>query len=72
MVEMKDVGEKSTNGPVCCKEGKDKLYYPSLFLSSKQVPGLKGKKSGDKGTFLVDYVIESSTIRDEENKEKEE
>ncbi len=71
-MEMIDIGEKmseATCGP--CnpeKEDKDKKYYPSLNLSTKQLPDLKGKEPGDRGIMQVEYEIKGYSMRSTKDK----
>ena len=46
---MHDMGEERNTSEVCCEPGgkKGEKHYPSMNLSSKKLPGLKGKKFGD-------------------------
>jgi len=66
MVTMTDVGEtsKGLDQPVEVK--KNEKHYPTLFLSTKQLPELKGMKPGDMGILKVEYeVIRSTTDKEE-------
>ena len=45
--KLYDMGEVRSNEIVPSGEGKKEKYYPSVSLSSKQLPELKGKKFED-------------------------
>jgi len=62
MVTMTDVGEKKPEIETP-KEDKKEKYYPTLFLSTKQLPELNGKKPGDKGILQVEYEVRGFTLR---------
>ena len=70
MVEMKDVGEKSRelDAP---EVDKDRVHYPTLFLSTKQLPKLKDMKPGEKLTLLVDAEVKGFTLKSTEDKKEE-
>ena len=46
--KMRDMGEmRDTDGPVSPESDKKEKSYPSISISSKQLPELKSKKYGD-------------------------
>ena len=70
MVTMTDVGEtsKGLDQPVEVK--KNEKHYPTLFLSTKQLPELKGMKPGDTGVLKVEYEVKGVSLRSTTDKEE--
>lgn len=54
-VKMHDVGEKMSNHAIMPM--KDKMYYPSLHVSTKQVPELGYLKPGDTCHLMIDSKV---------------
>ena len=52
-MKLYDVGHKSEEMAVPSKSTKSKKYYPSINLSDKELPCLKGVKVGDKLSLLM-------------------
>lgn len=72
-MEMIDVGEMM-EGRDCAmpmKEMKDEKHYPSLHLSTKQMPDLKGKEPGDKGIMQIEYEIKGYSMHSTMDKKDE-
>lgn len=64
--KMFDVGEKIGES-TCVPEKSNKNpepYYPSLRLTSKQLPDIEGKIPGDKGIMRVEYEIKSFELNE--------
>jgi len=70
MTEMIDVGQKS-DGPAEVKSDKKEKHYPTLYLSTKQLPKLKGMKPGDKITLLVDCEVKGYSLRSTKDQKEE-
>jgi len=70
-VKFSDVGEKSpTIGEVASKS--PNKYYPSVHISSSNVPFLKNSKVGDKKVLLVKAILKSRSMWDDARGKKEE
>lgn len=63
MAIMTDVGESLKETAISEKADKKEKHYPTLFLSTKQLPELKGKKPGDRGVLQVEYEVKGFTLR---------
>ncbi|MFH1405841.1 MAG: hypothetical protein ABIG52_01320 [Nanoarchaeota archaeon] len=64
-----NLGHKmDTSKPVSSDEGKNKTYYPSIYISSKEVKGLK-LKIGQKVNLIG--VVTGVNERERDDKEKE-
>jgi len=70
-VKMIDVGEKNEGLTKIESPKKNEKYYPTLYLSTKQLTALKGKKPGDKLTLLVDAEVKGFSLRSTKGKEEE-
>jgi len=70
MEKMKDVGE--TRSEVTAVEALENKHYPTLYLSTKQLPELKGKEPGDKGILSVEYEVRGYSIRSVKGQKGEE
>ena len=68
---MNDVGE-SNKVVAAGEELKNNKHYPTLFLSTKQLPELKGKNPGDKGVLQVEYKVKGYALRSIEGQKGEE
>jgi|SRR3990167_1171869 len=68
--KMRDMGEiRNTDGQVSPESNKKEKHYPSINISSKQLPELKGRKYGDGVELHI--VGEVSGVR-EDYSDKEE
>ena len=70
--KMRDMGEiRNTDGPVGAspESNKKEKHYPSISISSKQLPELKGKKYGD--GIELHIVGEVGGIREDYNDKEE-
>lgn len=75
-VKMVDAGVKNKYGslstkPSSIEEQKDKKYYPSLYLNSKEAPILKGCETGCEVTILVEAKIRSHSVNEDEDNKNE-
>lgn len=52
-MKIYDVGHKPEEMATPTKSEKPKKYYPSINLSDKELPCLKGSKVGDKMSLLI-------------------
>ena len=69
--EMTDVGENLKGVAEPEKVEKNEKHYPTLFLSTKQLPELEGMKPGDKGVLKVEYEIKGYYLRSTKGNEEE-
>lgn len=74
-IKLVDAGVKNEY-PVgsCVQEPsgtKEKLYYPNLFLSSKEAPMLVGSEVEDEITLIVKAKITSHSLNERANKKNE-
>jgi hypothetical protein len=71
-MEMIDVGEKRPDGPVAVEsKGKNEKSYPTFYLSTKQLPGLKGLEPGDRGIMQIEYEVKGYSMRSTKDKKDE-
>ena len=63
-MRMYDVGHKSEPMEVG-KPEKNKKYYPSIRLSDKELPCLKGAKMGDKLSLMMSCEITGANKQDD-------
>lgn len=72
-IEMSDASEKRSDSPCipdpCCSSKEP--YYPSLYLDSKQAPGLKGYDVKETVYLLVEADIVGHSIRESEKNSNE-
>ena len=61
--KMYDVGKKSEPMEVG-KPEKNKKHYPSMYLTDKALPCLKGMKVGDKLSLMIMTEITGTSKRD--------
>lgn len=75
-VKLVDAGVKNKNTlsdcAVPCKTSEDKVYYPSLYLSSKEAPMLIGMDVGAEITMLIKAKVTSHSLNERNNEEKRE
>lgn len=74
-VKLVDAGVKNkyntlSDCAVPCKTSEDKIYYPSMYLSSKEAPMLIGTDVGSEITMLVKAKVTSHSLRERANEEK--
>lgn len=62
---LHDLGEKPSKMTAVPVEAPNKPYYPSVHLSSKQMPKLDDMDVGDKVCLVVEGVIRSKSERDD-------
>ncbi len=75
-VVLSDAGIKNKYDTMCSpksvSDSKDKIYYPNLYLSTKEVPSLKGFEVGDELTMVIKGCITSHSIdRNSSGKDEE-
>ena len=73
-VKMTDAGEQMGKGN-CCTElpkSEERIYYPSLYLNTKQSPDLEGYEVGDECTFLVKGKVTSHSLNEDVKDNKRE
>ena len=63
MTKIYDVGHKS-EPETTVSQPKNKKFYPSINLSDKELPYLKGSKVGDKMSLLILCEITGTHKRD--------
>ena len=63
---LHDLGEKPPKAGGPPVEAPSRPYYPSVHLSSKQLPKLDDMDVGDKVTLLAEGVIRSKEERNDE------
>ncbi len=73
-VQMSDAWIKNKYGSlkeVCSSESeKNKIYYPNMYLSTREAPDLKGSEAWDTVTLVVKAYITSHSLNDRaDNKE---
>ena len=68
---LRSVGEKKEQIDLT-KNNKKEMYFPSLYLSVKQLPELEGYEVEDSITLIIKGVIKSHSVREEEDDEKRE
>jgi len=67
-MKMYDVGHKmSMDMSVSSKESKNKKSYPTLYLSDKELPILKGKDVKDKINLIIECEIVGLNMRKNNN-----
>jgi len=62
--KMYDLGEKMSDAPQAVSPSKKK-YYPSIYISPKQIPELEDYEAGDEIIFLVKGKVVSVTDTDQ-------
>ena len=74
-VKLVDAGVKSNHGmnePCCLEKSSDsKIYYPNLYLSSKEAPMLSGSEVGEEITLLIKTKVVSHSVRENSEKKNE-
>lgn len=74
-VKLVDAGVKNKYGEECCAKpttlSEDRIYYPSLYLDSKEAPMLIGSEVEDEVTLLIKAKITSHSLREREGKKDE-
>ncbi|MCK5138884.1 MAG: hypothetical protein KAQ85_03490 [Thermodesulfovibrionia bacterium] len=71
---MHSAGEKNKYPSICgsSSKGKDsKLDFPSIYLSDKQAPGLKGHDLNEDVIMLVKGKIISHSLREDKDSKSE-
>ena len=66
-VQLTDAGVKHNFPSLMEKSSeseKDRIFYPSLYLSTKEAPDLKGAEAGDEVTLVVKAYISSHSLND--------
>jgi len=71
MVKMKDVGKKMEETEMPLTASNSDVYYPNLYLSTKQVPSLSGLEVGDECVFVVTTKVIRHEINETDNNSKE-
>lgn len=72
-VALHDAGHKiGALKPIEPKSLKDEKIYPTLYVSTKDVPGLKGKEAGDYVTLVVRACIRSRSLSERKGGEANE
>lgn len=73
-VTLKDVGGKESFDKPCAEpclsSKKDHIYYPNLFLDSRQLPEMEGYGAGDKISFVVEGSVVSASERQRDGEDK--
>jgi len=64
-VTMHDLGEKMSEGARPSGVEKDTTYYPSMRVSSKQLPKVEDMDVGDKVSMMMEGVIKSKSKDDD-------
>ena len=72
-VSLMDTGVKN-NHDVCApmKSSEEKVYYPSIYLSSKEAPMLIGTEAGSEVTMLIKAKVTSHSIQENSKEDKKE
>ena len=73
-VVLQSAGVKDKYGPcepISSKKAKDKVFYPSLYLSSKEAPELSGSEAGQEKTVVLKAIIKSHDLSEREGKKDE-
>lgn len=71
-VEMTDAGHKLGESTLkVATKPSDKKYYPSITLSCKDVPSLKGLSVGDTVTLVAHAVVKSHSAHKSESYEND-
>ena len=73
-VKLVDAGVKDKYG--CCTpmksvDPKDKVYYPNLYLDSKEAPVLSGSEVGDEVTLIIKGKVISHSMNSNTDSKKE-
>lgn len=75
-VKLVDAGVKNKYGNESCaipvKSSTDKIYYPSLYLDSKEAPMLIGTDVGSEITLLVKAKVTSHSLNERTDSDKNE
>jgi len=71
MVKMKDVGKKMDETESPLKASDNDVYYPNLYLSTKQVPALSGLEVGNECVFVVTANVIRHELNETDNGSKE-
>ena len=75
-VKLVDAGVKNKYGsdsPVksSSTDSENQVYYPHLYLDTKEAPMLHGSECGDEVTLLVKTCIESHTLNENSDRKNE-
>ena len=74
-VTLVDAGVKNKYGslesPTTMKSEKDKIYYPCIYLNSKEAPELKGVEIGQEKTLVINVRIKSHSLNENEKSTNE-
>ena len=64
--KMHSAGEKDRYLSLCepTKKGKSKLRFPSIYLSDKQAPSLKGQDLNEEVVMLIKGKVTSHSLRE--------
>lgn len=74
-VKLVDAGVKQSNTDMPCAVSnapKDRVYYPSIYLSSKEAPMLIGTDVGSEVTMLIKGKVTSHSLRERDGQDKHE
>lgn len=72
-VSLTDAGRKSIglDYPMQSKSSKNKVFYPSLYLNTKEAPDLAGKEVGDEFTMVIKACIKSHSLSENSDNKNE-
>ena len=71
-VKMVDVGERHSNkGLSSCMPESPSVYYPSLYLNTKQLPSLKGSDVSTKMKMILEGEIMSHSMNKNKHHDNE-
>lgn len=75
-VTMQDAGIVHDKSDLCApfpsSSGKDRKYYPTIYLEGKQAPALKDANVGDVCTLVVKAKIVGVSLNENESTKREE
>lgn len=74
-VRLVDAGVKNKYNADCAvpsKSSEDRVYYPSLYLSTKEAPILSGSEVGDEVCLLIKAKVTSHSLNERTDSEKNE
>lgn len=74
-VSLTDAGVKDKYGfseiTSSSKDEKNKIYYPTIYLSAKEAPDLKGCEIGEEKTLVVKVRVKSHSLSENEKNSNE-
>ena len=72
-IKLQDAGHRPTQiKEPATIDSEDKIYYPSIHLSTKDVPSLEGYEAGDYVTLVIYGCIKSHSVDENDRGKNEE